>query len=47
MKLFGRSGVDLEEGVDGQLSFILSKKSKRRIDRSREVEPEEARAEPV
>lgn len=30
-KLFGRSGADLETGVDGQLTFIQNKKSKARI----------------
>lgn len=30
-QLFERSGVDLEEGVDGQLSFIQSKKSTQKL----------------
>lgn len=29
VKLFGKSGADLEEGVDGKLSFIPSKKRRR------------------
>lgn len=37
VKLFGRNGADLEEGVEGQLTFIPSKKSKRRIDK---IQPE-------
>ena len=46
VKLFGRSGADLEESVDGQLSFIPSKKSKRRIG-ARKVKPDEMMAEPA
>ena len=38
-KLFERSGADLDEGLDGQLSFIPSKKSKIRLGGT-EVKPE-------
>ncbi|GMH66769.1 hypothetical protein TL16_g04501 [Triparma laevis f. inornata] len=41
-KLFGRSGADLEEGVDEQRSFIPSKKSKWKIDVSAKERTEEA-----
>ncbi|GMH93336.1 hypothetical protein TL16_g12601 [Triparma laevis f. inornata] len=39
-KLFERSGADLEEGVDGKLSFIPSKKSKKGLGANK-VQPEE------
>ncbi|GMH71523.1 hypothetical protein TrLO_g9081 [Triparma laevis f. longispina] len=39
-KLFGRNGADLEAGVDGKLSFIQSKKSRKGI-KVNKVQPEE------
>ncbi|GMH58934.1 hypothetical protein TL16_g02721 [Triparma laevis f. inornata] len=38
VKLFGKSCVDLEKGVEGQLTFIKSKKSKKKLE---QIEPEE------
>ncbi|GMH70822.1 hypothetical protein TrLO_g10965 [Triparma laevis f. longispina] len=38
VKLLGRSGADLERGVEGQLTFIQSSKSKSRIKQTK-IEP--------
>jgi len=36
VELFGGSGVDLEEGMDGQLSFVPSKETQKKDEYERE-----------